>query len=102
MCWDLCNHCILSPHCTRGMSQEKTPSVMAETTFVSKNYNVVGWTYLLWCAIECESNTSDLPLLVRQPTLTELKSWLCTVVSIDCWVFNVWPIVTEFMAEHAK
>ena len=32
-------------------------------------------------------------LFVTQPTLTELKSWLRTVASIDFWVFNVWPVV---------
>jgi len=48
---------------------------------------------VLWCVTHCESNTGDLSLVVMQLTLTELKSWLRTVASIDFCVFNVWPVV---------
>jgi len=43
-----------------------------------------------------------LALVVTQPTHTELKSWLRTVASIDCWVFNVWPVVAGLFVNGYK
>ena len=58
---------------------------------------------MLWCVTHCESNTGDLSLVVTQPTLTELKSWLRTVASaIDIWVFNVWPVVAGLFVNGYK
>jgi len=62
----------------------------------------VGWTYVWWCVTHCESNTGDLALVATQPTLTELKSWLRTVASIDIWVFNVSPVVAGLFVNGYK
>jgi len=43
-----------------------------------------------------------LALVATQPTLTELKSWLRTVTSIDFWVFNVWPVVAGLLVNGYK
>jgi len=55
-----------------------------------------------WRVTHCQSNTGDLALVVTQPTLTELKSWLRTVASIYFWVFNVWPVVAGLFVNEYK
>jgi len=55
-----------------------------------------------WCVPHSECNTSDLALVVMQPTHTELKSWLRTVASIDFWVFKVWPVVAGLFVNGYK
>ena len=62
----------------------------------------VGWTNVWWRVTHCQSNTGDLALVVTQPTLTELKSWLRTVASIYFWVFNVWPVVAGLFVNGYK
>jgi len=41
-------------------------------------------------------------MVVTQPTLTELKSWLRTVALIGFWVFNVWPVVAGLFVNGYK